>query len=72
MSIGTDADSLDDTFFRHAELDNGFIRVGMSPAAAREEARQDGVQAAMPVRVRTSASALNSARMRSLESRFLR
>jgi radical SAM superfamily enzyme YgiQ (UPF0313 family) len=43
MSIGTDADSLDDTFFRHAELDNGFIRVGMSPARILEEARDADV-----------------------------
>jgi len=39
MSIGTAADRLEDTFFRHRALDSGYIRIGMSPERILAEVR---------------------------------
>lgn len=39
MSIGTEADRLEDTFFRHSVLENGYVRIGMSPERILEEVR---------------------------------
>lgn len=39
MSIGTDADRLEDTFYNKQSLANGYVRVGMSPERILEEVR---------------------------------
>jgi radical SAM superfamily enzyme YgiQ (UPF0313 family) len=39
MSIGTPADRLEDTFYRQVRLENGYIRIGMSPERILEEVR---------------------------------
>lgn len=45
MSIGRDADRLEDTFFRKEPLDNGYVRIGMSPQRILEEVRDYDVVA---------------------------